>query len=105
MNRIAAAFATVTFVITVTGAVAGCVPIARDGACLAAEACDDALDQPFNDFDADDQTFGDAGTCWANGETAKACVVECDKFVTDQLALAEASNNRGIIVACGGSLE
>lgn len=83
----------------------GCIPIARKAECTAAEECDAALAQPFNDFDADDQTFGDLGTCWANEETAKACVTECDKFVADQLALAEDANNQEVIVACGGALE
>ena len=45
-------------------ALAACTPIARDPACDAADACDQALNAPFGDFVKDDPAFGDVGSCW-----------------------------------------
>lgn len=82
--------------------VAGCGPIARDKACVAAEKCDNAREEPFTSFDAEDAQFGDLGTCWQNPDTAKACIAACDSFVADELAIGRAANNIGVIAACGG---
>ncbi len=98
MNRTAVAFAA----IALAAVAGGCVPIEPKAECVAADQCDAALDEPFGDFDDADQTFGKNGTCWANEETAKACVVECDKFVAEQLAAGQAARNNFLIEACGG---
>lgn len=86
-------------------AVSGCVPIERDAACVAAQACDEALERPFGDFAETDPVFGDAGTCWANAETAKPCINACTAFLADQIAIADAQGNNAVILACGGAVE
>ena len=93
----------------------GCVPIARDAACVAAQACDEALERPFGDFAPTDPVFGDdlngdgtvgdAGTCWANAEAAKPCVDACTDFLAEQVAIAQAQGNDAVILACGGAVE
>lgn len=86
--------------------VVACAPIEPKAECAkAANDCDQALDEPFNSFVDTDQTFGTAGTCWTNEDTAAGCVDECNKFVAEQLADAQAANNIGVIVACGGKVE
>ena len=85
---------------------AGCVPIEPKAECAkTAFDCDQSLEQPFNSFGENDQTFGTAGTCWQNEETAKACVAECNKFTAEQLAHGQAAKNNAVIVGCGGDLE
>jgi hypothetical protein len=96
----------------------GCAPIARDAACVDADACDQALEQPFGSFAATDPQFGDdlngdgtaglagdTGSCWTNAETAKPCVDECNRFRAEQVAIAQAQNNAVVAEACGGALE
>lgn len=93
--------------------VSGCVPIARDAACVAAQACDEALERPFGDFAPTDPVFGDdlngdgtvgdVGTCWQNAEAAKPCVDACNDFLAEQVAIAQAQGNDAVIAACGGS--
>lgn len=86
--------------------VGGCVPIEPKAECATtANDCDQSLEDPFDSFIDTDQTFGTGGTCWQNEETAKACVNECNKFVAEQLALAELQKNNAAIIGCGGSLE
>ncbi|MDP2343635.1 MAG: hypothetical protein Q8O67_21935 [Deltaproteobacteria bacterium] len=97
MNR-AFAFAAAVLVLVA----AACVPIARKAECENADACDQAREDPFNSFPATDAQFGDLGTCWQNEETAKACVAECNAFLADELAIAQAANNIALIEACGG---
>lgn len=82
----------------VAAAVAACAPLGctylpRDGACLKAEACDAALEEPFGSFAADDAQFGDAGSCWVSADTAKPCVKACEDFVGEELADADADND------------
>lgn len=101
--------------VLVSAALTGCVPIARDAACVAAQACDVSLERPFGDFEQTDPVFGDdlngdgtvgdAGTCWANAEAAKPCVNACTEFLADQIAIAEAQGNNAVILACGGAVE
>jgi hypothetical protein len=107
------AFAPVLLV--VVAASLGCVPIARDPACIAAQACDEALERPTGDYEPtdpvfgddlnDDGTAGDAGTCWANAETAKPCIDACNDFLAEQVAIAQAQGNDAVILACGGAVE
>jgi hypothetical protein len=85
-------------------AASGCV-IDRKAECIDAEACDRALEQPFGDFNADDATFGDLGTCWQTEDTAAPCVAACNTFRADQVELATEQNNLAVIEACGGSVE
>lgn len=82
-------------------ALTGCV-IDRKQECKDAEACDQALEEPFGDFDADDDAFGDLGNCWQTEDTAAPCVQACNDFVAEQLAEAQEDNKVGIIEACGG---
>lgn len=99
----------------VLAALPACVPIARDAACVAAQACDNALERPFGDFEQTDPVFGDdlngdgtvgdAGTCWANAEAAKPCIDACNDFLAEQVAIAEAQGNDAVILACGGAVE
>jgi hypothetical protein len=97
MNR---AFALVAAALVLAPLFGACVPIARKDECVKADACDQAREDPFDSFLATDAQFGDVGTCWQNEETAKACVAECDAFVADELAIAQANNNLGVIDAC-----
>lgn len=90
----------------VVSALAGCFPIEPKAECAkTAFECDQSLEQPFNSFGENDQTFGVNGTCWQNEETAKACVAECDKFVAEQLALGQEQKNNTVILGCGGEVE
>ena len=88
MNRALAALASVVFVVVA----AACVPIERKAECADADACDAARDDPYGSFVATDAQFGDVGTCWQNEETAKACVTECNNFITDERIIAEGDN-------------
>jgi hypothetical protein len=91
--------------------IAACA-VDRDPACIAADACDQALAEPFGDFALDDPAFGDGGTCWQSTDTARPCVAACDQFRVDQrrsaLDQAEAAlgTNKevplAVFVACGG---
>jgi hypothetical protein len=93
----------------------GCTPVDRDPACIAADACDQALERPFGDFGAQDLAFGDdlngdgeagdVGTCWQNADTAAPCVAACQDFLAEQQELARAVGNVAVLEACGGSLE
>jgi hypothetical protein len=106
---------TVALVALVAVVAVGCVPIERDAACVAAQACDQALERPFGDFEQTDPVFGDdlngdgtvgdAGTCWANAEAAVPCVNACNDFLAEQIAIAQAQGNDAVILACGGSVE
>jgi hypothetical protein len=88
--------------------------IDREAPCIAAEACDRALAEPFGDFDADDPVFGDGGTCWQTPDTAAPCNATCEQFRADQrrIALDQADAAIGInkevplaiFEACGGDL-
>ena len=98
MNRAVAALSSLVFAL----AVSACVPIARKDECIQADACDQAREDPFDSFIATDAQFGDLGTCWQNEETSAACVTECNSFLADELAIAQAANNQGVIDACGG---
>lgn len=96
-------------------AVVACTPIDRDPTCVAAEACDLALERPFGDFAVTDPIFGDdlngdgtttdAGTCWQSAESAVPCIDGCTDFVQEQLDLAIAQGNQAVIDACGGVSE
>ena len=86
-------------------ALSACVLLPRDPACIAAEACDAALERPVGDYQADDQVFGDLGTCWQNAETQKPCIATCLAFVADELAIGQAQNNKAVVEACGGVFE
>lgn len=92
--------------------VGACVPIARDPACVSADACDQALERPFGDFVVTDPVFGDdlngdgtigdAGTCWQNNESAVPCIAVCNDFLKEQVDIAVAQGNQAVIDACGG---
>jgi hypothetical protein len=82
----------------------GCV-IERKAECKAAEACDQALETPIGDFDADDGVFGDAGTCWQTEDTAIPCVKACNDYLVEQRDLALLQNNEAVFEACGGVAE
>jgi hypothetical protein len=87
-----------------------CTPLPRDAACVAAEACDQALEEPFGSFGADDTQFGDAGTCWLTADTAKPCITACADFLAEQVAtfdadgdgVAEDSTQQAVVDACSG---
>ncbi len=102
MSRLVTTVAAVTALVGL--AASGCV-IDRKAECIDAEACDQALEQPFGDFNADDPVFGDLGTCWQTEDTAAPCVAQCNTFRADQVELATAQNNLAVIEACGGSVE
>ena len=93
--------------------VAGCGAIKRDPACAAAEKCDNALQEPFGDFAANDPVFGDdlnkdknagqfgdVGTCWQSADTAKPCIAQCKAFLKEQHDIAVANNDQAVIDAC-----
>jgi hypothetical protein len=92
---------------------AACAPVPRAAECDLADACDQALEQPFGSFAKNDPQFGDdldgdgdaaegdVGTCWQNAETAKPCVDECTRFVAEQRAIAEQQENGAVLAACG----
>lgn len=92
----------IAFAVLAVVAFAGCVPLPRDQACLDAEACDAALERPFGDFNADDPVFGDVGTCWQNADSQKPCILSCQEFLADQVAIAQGQGNQAVIDACGG---
>jgi hypothetical protein len=87
-----------------------CAPLPRDPACEAAEACDQALEEPFGSFGANDTQFGDAGSCWLSTDTAKPCVAACEQFIADQRAEVDADGDgvaddltqQAVVDACGG---
>lgn len=97
---------------------AACAPVARDPACIAADACDQALELPTEDFAANNPQFGDdlnndgvagvdltdSGTCWQNAETAAVCAKTCQDFLAAELANAQEDNNVAVIEACGGDV-
>jgi hypothetical protein len=85
--------------------VASCEFLPRSPQCLAAERCDQALDEPFGSFGANDEQFGDEGNCWLSGFNADACSAECDAFVATELREAELRGDNAAILACGGSLD
>lgn len=111
MNRHAAAILAAVILAAFVVAASGCV-IERKAECIAADACDRALAEPFGDFDSADPTFGDAGLCWQTEDTAKPCVATCAQFRADQrqLALEQAETAIGVnkevplavFEACGG---
>jgi hypothetical protein len=93
--------------------VAACGAIPRDAACVAAEKCDNALQEPFGSFAATDPQFGDnlngddtagqfgdVGTCWQSADTAKPCIAQCKQFVKEQHDIAAANNDQGVLDAC-----
>ncbi len=88
-----------------------CVPLARDAACVAADNCDKALDEPFGSFDVTDDQFGDAaadpnvGTCWFSADTAAPCIQTCNAFVAEERQRALEQNRLDIFEACGGDLD
>lgn len=84
--------------------VGGCL-IERKAECVVAKECDNARDDPYFGFEDDDEAFGEFGSCWQTEDTAAPCVAACNDFVAGQRAAGEAANNRGLIVACGGSVE
>jgi hypothetical protein len=87
------------------GLVAGaCGSIARDAACVQADACDQSLGQPFNSFRATDPVFGDEGRCWQNDSTAGPCIDACNSFLADTRADAERAGDINLLGACGGAI-
>ena len=97
----------------------GCVPVARDATCVAADACDQALERPTEDFAVTDPVFGDdlngdgtagvdltdVGTCWQNAGSAAPCIAACQAFLDEQVGIAQGQNNVAVIEACGGDVE
>jgi hypothetical protein len=94
-----------------------CAPVERDPACVQAEACDQVLEEPFEDFNADDPVFGDdlngdgktgveagdindVGTCWQNADTAAVCAKQCQDFLKEQADLAAEDDNQAVVDAC-----
>ncbi len=103
-------------VIGLLSALAGCSAIERDPACVLAEKCDNALEEPSGDFVANDPVFGDdlnadgtagqfgdVGTCWQNADTAKPCIQACKDFVKEQAAIAQGDGDQAVVDACGGA--
>jgi hypothetical protein len=103
----------IVYAVALSGASACAVE--RDPACVAADACDQALAEPFGDFAVDDPAFGDGGSCWQSSDTARPCTTACDQFRADQRrtafdqAKAALGTNKDVplatFVACGGELE
>lgn len=85
----------------VVALVGGCA-IERKAECVAAQECDLARDDPYGDFNDDDDAFGTAGSCWQTEDTAAPCVQVCNDFIADELADATAKNDQARVVACGG---
>jgi len=76
--------------------------IDRKAECVQADACDQALDEPFGDFAADDPIFGAAGTCWQTEESAAPCVQTCNTFRAQEALFAQQQGRQDIVDACGG---